>query len=86
MHEILLEFLEKLEAEELKTFKWHLTKGVTDFQIPKCKLENAERCDIVTCMIDKCKVDGAAELTLSILGKMEKNNDAKELQEKLEGT
>ncbi len=85
VHEILLQHLEYLNAEELNLFKWHLTEGVEAFKkIPKRKLEKAERWDIVTCMIDQCEVDGAAKLTVTILGKMQKNNDAKQLQEKLD--
>lgn len=80
MREILFKSLQNLDSKELKEFKWHLNA-----QFPKCKLEQAERCDIVTCMIDQCEVDGAAKLTLTILEKMHKNNDAKDLQEKLEG-
>lgn len=81
VREILFKSLQNLDSKELKEFKWHLNA-----QFPKCKLEQAERCDIVTCMIDQCEVDGAAKLTLTILEKMHKNNDAKDLQEKLEAT
>ncbi|XP_051756522.1 NACHT, LRR and PYD domains-containing protein 1 homolog isoform X2 [Ctenopharyngodon idella] len=85
VHEILLEHLENLTTEELEVFKWHLTEGVAAFKkTPKCKLETAGRCDIVTCMIDQHGVDGAAKLTMTILRKLLKNNDAKQLQEKLD--
>lgn len=85
MNEILLEYLDHLISDDLKRFQWHLTEGVDNFRnIPKRKLENADRCDIVTCMIDHYDVDGATELTVMILKKMNKNNDAKQLQEKLD--
>uniref|UniRef100_A0A673JAV1 Pyrin domain-containing protein n=1 Tax=Sinocyclocheilus rhinocerous TaxID=307959 RepID=A0A673JAV1_9TELE len=83
--EILLQHLEYLTSDELKLFKWHLTEGVEAFKkIPEGKLEKAERCTIVTCMTDQYEVDGAAKLTVMILKKMQKNNDAKQLQEKLD--
>lgn len=85
MNEILLECLDHLTSDDLKLFQWHLTKGVDNFKkIPKRKLEKADRCDIVTCMIDQYDVDGAAELTVTILKKMNKNNDAKQLLEELD--
>ncbi|XP_016404464.1 uncharacterized protein LOC107737489 isoform X3 [Sinocyclocheilus rhinocerous] len=85
VHEILLQHLEYLTSDELKLFKWHLTEGVEAFKkIPEGKLEKAERCTIVTCMTDQYEVDGAAKLTVMILKKMQKNNDAKQLQEKLD--
>lgn len=85
MKEIVLEYLENLTSDDLKRFKWHLTEGVDNFKIiPKRKLEKADSCDILTCMIDQYKVDGAAEVTVTILKKMNKNNDAKQLQEMLD--
>ncbi|XP_051988697.1 transcriptional regulatory protein AlgP-like [Xyrauchen texanus] len=84
VHEILLEHLEELESEEMKTFTWHLTQGVEDFsKISKSRLENKSRCEVVECMIDNYRTDGAAQLTLIILEKMKKNNLAEQLLAKL---
>lgn len=85
VREILLEHLEYLKHEDLILFKWYLTEDDAAFQkTPECKLEKAVRCDIVTCMIKQHGVDGAAELTMTILRKMQKNNDAEQLQKKLD--
>ncbi|KAK9972422.1 hypothetical protein ABG768_025729 [Culter alburnus] len=85
VREILLEHLEYLKDEDLILFKWYLTEDDAAFQkTPECKLEKAVRCDIVTCMIKQHGVDGAAELTMTILRKMQKNNDAEQLQKKLD--
>ncbi|XP_051555864.1 NACHT, LRR and PYD domains-containing protein 1 homolog [Myxocyprinus asiaticus] len=81
--EILLEHLDELESEEMKTFTWHLTQGVKDFKISKSRLENKSRCEVVECMIDHYRTDGAAQLTLIILEKMKMNYLAKQLQEEL---
>ncbi|XP_026071832.1 apoptosis-associated speck-like protein containing a CARD [Carassius auratus] len=84
VHEILLDCLENLDSDELKIFKWHLTQGVNEFaKIPKSQLENEPRCAIVECMINRFQTDGAGELTLLVLKKMNQMNSAKELQEKL---
>ncbi|XP_051555316.1 receptor-interacting serine/threonine-protein kinase 3-like isoform X2 [Myxocyprinus asiaticus] len=82
--EILLEHLDELESQEMKTFTWHLTKGVEDFKIAKGRLEKKSRCEVVECMIDYYRTDGAAQLTLIILEKMKMNYLAKQLQEKLQ--
>uniref|UniRef100_A0A8C1QFB1 Pyrin domain-containing protein n=1 Tax=Cyprinus carpio TaxID=7962 RepID=A0A8C1QFB1_CYPCA len=82
VHEILLEFLDELDSKEMDLFTWHLTKGVNDFKIPKSQLENKQRFEVVTCMIQRYP-DGAGNLTLLVLEKMKQMNLAKELQEKL---
>lgn len=81
--EILLKCLNDLKSEDLKVFTWHLTEGDGYEKIPKSRLENKARCDIVSCMIDQYEKDGAGRVTLMILKKMNQNDLAKELQKEL---
>ncbi|XP_056318471.1 sterile alpha motif domain-containing protein 9 [Danio aesculapii] len=84
VHEVLLECLDNLISDELKKFKWHLSNGVETFEkVTKSSLENLERCEVVTCLIDQYKESGAPKVTAIILRKMQKNNIANCLEEKL---
>ncbi|KAL0992661.1 hypothetical protein UPYG_G00096370 [Umbra pygmaea] len=79
----LLDTLEELNSEELNTFQWHLTKGVNQFQaIARSKLGNTNRTDTVDVMVQRY-CDDAVKVTLAILRKMELNDLAKSLKQKM---
>lgn len=83
MHEILLKYLDDLKSEDLKLFTWHLTEGDRENKISRSKLENKERCEIVTCMIVQYQEDRAGKETLRILRKINQNSLAEELEKEL---
>lgn len=76
--EALLKTLEELKEQELRRFQWYLSPA-----IPRSNLENANRHDTVTKMVDCHGEDRAGEVTLSILKKMNHNNLAEELKRTL---
>ncbi|XP_076843154.1 NACHT, LRR and PYD domains-containing protein 3-like isoform X2 [Brachyhypopomus gauderio] len=81
--EELLSVLEELRAKELKNFRWHLTTTVEgDKRIPKAHLENADEHDTVDKMVQKYGPDGAVEITVDILKKMNQNQLAEDLRTK----
>ncbi|XP_049325677.1 protein NLRC3-like [Astyanax mexicanus] len=81
---VLLEALQDLESEELKSFTRHLTNGVEGFdRIRRGLLENAGREEIVDKMVERYKISGAEKITLTILKKIDKNRLAEELEAKL---
>uniref|UniRef100_A0AAY5EG98 Pyrin domain-containing protein n=1 Tax=Electrophorus electricus TaxID=8005 RepID=A0AAY5EG98_ELEEL len=78
---LLLDILEELKIEDLKKFQWHLTNSVEDDKrIPKSHLENTDRLDTVDKMVHKYGPDGAVEITLDILKKMNHNQLAETLR------
>uniref|UniRef100_A0AAY5EG05 B30.2/SPRY domain-containing protein n=1 Tax=Electrophorus electricus TaxID=8005 RepID=A0AAY5EG05_ELEEL len=78
---LLLDILEELKIEDLKKFQWHLTNSVEDDKrIPKSHLENTDRLDTVDKMVQKYDPDGAVEITLDILKKMNHNQLAESLR------
>ncbi|XP_076869696.1 NLR family CARD domain-containing protein 3-like [Brachyhypopomus gauderio] len=84
--EELLSVLEELKTTDLKTFQWHLTTTVEDDKrIPKAHLENADRHDTVDKMVQKYGPDGAVEITVDILKKMDQNQLAEDLRTKHSG-
>ncbi|XP_035382041.1 NACHT, LRR and PYD domains-containing protein 3-like [Electrophorus electricus] len=83
---LLLDILEELKIEDLKKFQWHLTNSVEDDKcIPKSHLENTDRLDTVDKMVQKYDPDGAVEITLDILKKMNHNQLAESLRIKHSG-
>uniref|UniRef100_A0A4W4F6T6 B30.2/SPRY domain-containing protein n=1 Tax=Electrophorus electricus TaxID=8005 RepID=A0A4W4F6T6_ELEEL len=84
--EQLLFTLNELETEDLTLFQWHLKNAVEGFPaIPKSKLEKSNRPDTVDKMVQKYGPDGAVEITLIILKKMNHNQLAKTLRTKHTG-
>uniref|UniRef100_A0AAY5ER91 NACHT, LRR and PYD domains-containing protein 12-like n=1 Tax=Electrophorus electricus TaxID=8005 RepID=A0AAY5ER91_ELEEL len=78
---LLLDILEELKIEDLKKFQWHLSNSVEDDKrIPKSHLENTDRLDTVDKMVQKYGPDGAVEITLDILKKMNHNQLAETLR------
>uniref|UniRef100_A0A8B9GV94 Pyrin domain-containing protein n=1 Tax=Astyanax mexicanus TaxID=7994 RepID=A0A8B9GV94_ASTMX len=67
-------FLVKHDECDIKTFQWYLNNGIKEFRpIPKAQLENADRTDMVDIIVQCYKGNGAVDITLSILRKMNKN-------------
>ncbi|XP_036419925.1 NACHT, LRR and PYD domains-containing protein 12-like [Colossoma macropomum] len=82
--EVLLDTLENLVQDDLKTFQWHLIRGVKGFTpIQRALLEKADRPDTVDKMVQRYGL-GAVEITLAILKKINQNHLAEELRTKLE--
>ncbi|XP_076869695.1 NACHT, LRR and PYD domains-containing protein 3-like [Brachyhypopomus gauderio] len=81
--EELLSVLEDLSTKELENFRWRLTNSLEDDKrIPKAHLENVERHDTVDKMVQKYGPDGAVEITVDILKKMNQNQLAEDLRTK----
>nr|ACO13347.1 NACHT, LRR and PYD domains-containing protein 6 [Esox lucius] len=81
----LLAILDELGAAEVKRFQWYLNKGVLEGfpSIPKGRLEDKDRTDIVDTMVQAYNMDGAVTITVEILKKMNQNSLAGKLQENL---
>ncbi|KAA0721628.1 hypothetical protein E1301_Tti024294 [Triplophysa tibetana] len=82
VEELLENSLNDLLKDEWTRFLWHLKKH----NFSASKLENANVLETVDMMIDQCKKDGAVELTLTILRKMNKNHQAELLEEKVKSS
>uniref|UniRef100_A0A9J7YFC7 Uncharacterized protein n=1 Tax=Cyprinus carpio carpio TaxID=630221 RepID=A0A9J7YFC7_CYPCA len=76
----LLETLEDLESKKLKKFKWHLKH---DSLASTADVEKADVFDTVDHMVARCGPEGAMEITLNILRKMNENHLAECLENKL---
>ncbi|XP_076843161.1 NACHT, LRR and PYD domains-containing protein 12-like isoform X3 [Brachyhypopomus gauderio] len=84
--EELLSVLEDLKSKELKNFRWHLTNSLEgDKRIPIGHLENADEHDTVDKMVQKYGPDGAVEITVDMLKKMNQNQLAEDLRTKHSG-
>ncbi|XP_036416278.1 NACHT, LRR and PYD domains-containing protein 12-like [Colossoma macropomum] len=82
--EVLLNTLQDLEKDDLKTFQWHLISGVEGFTpIQKAPLENAVRTDTVDQMVQRYGHSRAVEITMAVLKKMNQNQLSEELRTKL---
>lgn len=77
--ELLLNSLKDLGKEELKTFQWHLKKNHKE--ISNSELEDADRLKTVDLMVDHFGEEEAVKNTVKILRKMNKNNQAKQLED-----
>ncbi|KAF4116604.1 interferon-induced very large GTPase 1-like [Onychostoma macrolepis] len=79
---LLLETLEDLSSDKLKTFKWYLKH---DGHASPADVEQADAItDTVDLVLARCGRD-AVKNTLDILRKMKENNLAQELEDKLKG-
>ncbi|KAI4889424.1 hypothetical protein NFI96_029980 [Prochilodus magdalenae] len=82
---LLLEILEDLGRENLKTFQWHLINGVTGFKrIRRAQLEKPEYTDTVDKIVQCYEHSGAVEITLAILEKINQNQLAEDLRRKID--
>ncbi|XP_036452501.1 NACHT, LRR and PYD domains-containing protein 3-like [Colossoma macropomum] len=80
---MLLNILQNLLEEDLKSFQWYLSNGVEGFtHIPRAQLEKADRHDIVDKMVQSYGYNGAVEITQAILKKINQNQLAVELRTK----
>ncbi|KAL0966774.1 hypothetical protein UPYG_G00299960 [Umbra pygmaea] len=74
--EKLLDLLEQLTTEELKTFQWYLKQPILDGScpLPVCRLENANREDTVDQMVQTYGKFGSLNVVHHILEKMKRND------------
>lgn len=81
----MIEALEDLGSEDFKKFKWQLCNDQTVAlgPIPRGKLENADRTDVVDIMADKYS-DEAGNIAAKALRKINQNHLAKSLELKLQ--
>ncbi|XP_075941440.1 NACHT, LRR and PYD domains-containing protein 3-like [Anarhichas minor] len=79
---LILDSLDQLGADDFKRFQWNLTQPVLDGcrPIPKSCLENKDRPDVVSRMIDSYGEESAVNVTVEILKRMNLNNEAEKLQ------
>ncbi len=80
----ILEALQELLEAEFKEFKWQLSKGGTqDNSIPRGKLENADRHDVVDLMVQQYRGSDAGKIAIRVLRKINQNDLADQLKGKL---
>ncbi|KAK9536068.1 hypothetical protein VZT92_005881 [Zoarces viviparus] len=79
---LILDSLDELGADDFKRFCWNLTQPVVDGcrPIPTSCLENKDRPDVVSRMIDSYGEESAVNVTVEILKRMNLNNEAEKLQ------
>ncbi|XP_074538648.1 pyrin domain-containing protein 1-like [Halichoeres trimaculatus] len=84
---LLLDTLDELGADEFKRFRWNLSQPVLAGCQPirKGYLENADRQDTVSKMIDSYSEEAAVNLTAEILRRMNHNNAAEKLRRAFSG-
>uniref|UniRef100_A0A673IYX0 Si:ch211-114l13.9 n=1 Tax=Sinocyclocheilus rhinocerous TaxID=307959 RepID=A0A673IYX0_9TELE len=84
----ILDALKELLEKEFKDFKWHLSNGGTQYNsIPRGTLENADRHDTVTIMVQQYRSSDAGKIAVRVLHKINQNELADQLKRKLqEGT
>nr|XP_023698193.1 NACHT, LRR and PYD domains-containing protein 3-like [Paramormyrops kingsleyae] len=84
--DLLLEYLEELDGEQLKKFKWTLshTKYKELKPLPRGQVKDLDRTDLTDTMISYYKEVGALEVTLEILKNMTLNDLAERLKEDLQ--
>uniref|UniRef100_A0AAR2L4A4 Pyrin domain-containing protein n=1 Tax=Pygocentrus nattereri TaxID=42514 RepID=A0AAR2L4A4_PYGNA len=81
---VLLDILQNLLEEDLKSFQWYLSNGVEGFtHIPRAQLEKADRHDTVDKMVQSYGHNGAVEITQAILKNINQNQLAEELRTSL---
>ncbi len=78
---LMLDALEELVKEEFKKFIWHLCNSVAKdiTPIPRGKLEEADRSDVVDCMV-KHYSDDAGKIAVQALRNIRQNDLAKRLE------
>ncbi|XP_056598307.1 NACHT, LRR and PYD domains-containing protein 3-like [Triplophysa dalaica] len=77
---LLIDSLDDLDKAQLKRFRCYLRN---DYKFPASGLEEADVLDTVDKMVEREKQEGAVNITLDILRKMNKNQLAEELENKL---
>ncbi len=84
---LLSDTLDELGANDFKRFKWILSQPVLDGCQPILKsfLEDADRQDTVTKMIEKYGEETAVTIAVEILKRMNQNNAAEKLMGKYAG-
>ncbi|KAI7790365.1 caspace-like protein [Triplophysa rosa] len=82
VEDLLMNSLNELLKDEWSRFLWHLKKH----GFSASELENASVLSTVDKMMDRYKKDGAVECTLTILRKMNKNNQAELLEDKVKSS
>ncbi|XP_072566649.1 NLR family CARD domain-containing protein 3-like isoform X7 [Paramormyrops kingsleyae] len=84
--DLLLEYLEELDGEELKKFKWKLshTKYKELKPLPRGQVKHLDRTDLADTMINSYMEVGALEVTLEILKNMTLNDLAERLKEDMQ--
>uniref|UniRef100_A0A8C2FEY3 Pyrin domain-containing protein n=1 Tax=Cyprinus carpio TaxID=7962 RepID=A0A8C2FEY3_CYPCA len=80
VEELLMNSLKELEKKELKEFQWHLHK---DHEcISKSEMEKRDRVKTVDKMVACFGPEDAVKITVRILGKLNQNNLAEQLENK----
>ncbi|XP_042592082.1 interferon-induced very large GTPase 1-like [Cyprinus carpio] len=83
VQQLLLDTLADLVRDKMKTFKWHLKE---DHFASAADLEKAEDAtDAVDLMVARCGPEGAVNITLAILRKMNENHLAEQLEDEHKG-
>uniref|UniRef100_A0A3Q2TNU4 Pyrin domain-containing protein n=1 Tax=Fundulus heteroclitus TaxID=8078 RepID=A0A3Q2TNU4_FUNHE len=85
LKKLLFNHLEELLEEQFKRFRWSLTNQKDGKAIPKSHLENADRMDTVSKMVENYREEGALEVTVSILKAQRMNDLAEKLQNAYRG-
>lgn len=85
--ELLLETLEHLNDDELRTLKWYLSLNILEGcqPIPRSRLQNASRTDTVDRLMESYREELAVIITIEVLKKMKNNMAAEQLKSKYEG-
>ncbi|XP_060924061.1 NACHT, LRR and PYD domains-containing protein 3-like [Limanda limanda] len=89
VEDLLLETLEMLGRDDFKAFRWHLQQEKPENYsgfgpIPRYKLEEADRLEAVTLMVQKYS-HHAVELAKTVLGKMDMNDVVQYLSDRSSG-
>lgn len=84
---LILDTLDELGADEFKRFVWNLTQPVLDGCQPfrKGHLENTNRQDTVSKMIESYGEESAVNITVEILKRINHNNAAEKLKKTCAG-
>ncbi|XP_049900340.1 pyrin-like isoform X4 [Epinephelus moara] len=84
---LILDTLDELGTDDFKRFRWNLTQPVLDGCQPirKGHLENADKQDTISRMIDSYGEQTAVNITVEILRRMNYNNAAQKLKQAYAG-
>ncbi|XP_058626837.1 NACHT, LRR and PYD domains-containing protein 12-like isoform X4 [Onychostoma macrolepis] len=80
---VIFDALQELLEAEFKEFKWHLSNSGTQDSIPRGKLENTNRHELVTLMVQQYKVSDAGKIAVRTLCKIKLNELADQLKGQL---
>lgn len=78
---VIFDALTELLQDEFKDFKWRLSNS--DKPIPRGKLENAERQDVVDLMVQRYNESDAGKIAVRTLRNIKQNELADQLKENL---